>query len=173
MKRHLRKATLNDADSIMTVVNKAYQIERDGGAVSFKNCDRYLSINEVKVAFQKGHYLCCIEGKTKKLIGVVYYQSIDKGLHIGPLAVAPEYQGQRIGTDLLNEMERKCKQLDKKWIKLKVVSARTDLNKFYEKKGYTYESNVEKATDIGLMDSQLTKAVSVLTLKKILSKRSQ
>ena len=165
-----RFATTENAVAIFNCVNLAYTVEKNGGSVSFKCCDRYLSIQDVYDALQTGTYFCCFDSKTNEIIAAVYYTLTPPIGYFGPLAVLPSYQNQSLGKTLIKHVETTCQDHGCTHIDIIVASPRTDLFPFYHKLGYaTIQSNIP-ASNFNLTTSQLTKQLTMKKLRKCLTK---
>jgi hypothetical protein len=66
----------------------------------------------------------------------------------GPFAVLQDRQNMGIGTKLLNEIEKKCSLNGVSEIVIEVVNHRTDLFKFYEKRGYVQSGETRPFEDV-------------------------
>ena len=163
-----RAASLTDKENIFKCINEAYKIERDDPIIGFKKTDRFVDLTEIEAQFRVGHYLCCINLDSKKLVGVIFYKISVKEGYIGPLAVFPDQQKKGIATSLIHSVESKMIQQGVKKITMRVVSTRTDLFPYYEKRGYQITERTIDPKTIGLTKDKLTKKVTVFRLTKLI-----
>ena len=136
----VRRATKNDLVPIMTVVNKAYLVERGDSGVGFKKegQDRFNSIEEVEEILD---HLWVIDIQ-RNLVGVIGIKGDESKVCIGPLAVHPSFQGRGIARILLDHAEEQSEVCT-----AGVISCRTDMIRIYEKRGY----KKKREYDVGLV----------------------
>lgn len=70
------------------------------------------------------------------LLGCVYLEKIKNKIYLGMLTVSPEEQGKGIGKMLLSFAEKYAKEKKCNLVEMTVISVRTELINWYEKKGY-------------------------------------
>lgn len=128
---HIMKADKEDLPKILDLQYLAYQSE----ARLFDNENippLQQTLADVENEYQKGIILKVLD-EGKNIIGSVRAYCDGETVYIGKLMVHPSKQGQRIGTQLLLEME---KQYPKKRYEL-FTSTRSEKNiALYEKLGY-------------------------------------
>lgn len=84
-----------------------------------------------------------------KLLGYVHAQVYEAtyseaGLNILALAVHPNHQGQRLGRQLMAELENQAKQRKLSFIRLNSGSHRIEAHAFYRSIGYTNDKTQER-----------------------------
>ena len=129
-----RKATLDDLEELLEVVNSAYKLELGDSGVAFKTFDRYVDLEHAKEDLEYTHV-----GKEEsgKIVGVICIKLIgDLYADCGPIAVHIDKQGFGFGRRLLNFAKEKHPD---RILQVEVVSTRTDLFPFYEKFGFKEE----------------------------------
>jgi len=77
-----------------------------------------------------------------RIIAVVYTIWFSKTvLHVYRLAVAPEYQGKGVGSDLLTYVEQMAKNKGAVEVGFYVNSSEAELQEFYKKRGFQTSGN--------------------------------
>jgi len=76
-----------------------------------------------------------------KLLGCVHLEKQGDGCYLGMLTVDPTLQGKGIGQQLMDESEAFAQFWDCTRIFMSVISVRTELVKWYEKKGFKNTQN--------------------------------
>jgi ribosomal protein S18 acetylase RimI-like enzyme len=71
-----------------------------------------------------------------RVVGVLILHEKPESLHIGELAVAPEYRRQGIAKEILNFSARIAKKRDKRWLELTVLKKNAPARRLYEKAGF-------------------------------------
>ncbi len=100
----IQKAEYHDLQAILNLQYLAYQSE----AKLLNNPDippLKQTLEEIKKEYEGGFFLKATD-EDGNIIGSVRAYSKDGTLYIGKLIVHPQFQGQGIGTKLLNEIER-------------------------------------------------------------------
>lgn len=166
-----RKAASDDLPEISQVVNAAYAIEIGSEGVSFKSANRYSeyplhSKTDPRDPERDLPFLYILRHEsTPRIVGVVKAKLIEDNrvVEIGPLAVHPDFQvtekrsqkkansfleclvfqGQGHGSRLLRFAESLAKKAQ-----IQVVSCRSDLFGFYDKRGYKETGRVPAETYI-------------------------
>ena len=98
-----------------------------------------------------GNSLILLCMRESVLIGSVHLEKIEGGAYLGLLAICPALQGAGLGTRLMAEAERMVRE---QWgcekISMTVISLRTELIEYYERRGYRGTGKVEPlAVDAG------------------------
>jgi GNAT superfamily N-acetyltransferase len=138
MNVHLRAATDSDAEAIVKLVNRAFEVER-----FFKDRDR-TDLDEISGLLKSGTFLLLIDDT--QLVACVYVQIRGPRGYIGLLSVNPSQQGSGLGTRLMEHAEDHCARAGCQVVDLRIVHLRTELLTFYGKRGY-----VEQGTDSALV----------------------
>ena len=135
----IRKAVCGqDTERLYELVNKAYELQIGTEGVSFTTRYRWcfdvaskLMKDEVKDMY--------VYVKEEEILGCVKLKiNCDSKVHIGPLAVDVNHQGNGIGKFLLEFAERFAPVA-----MIQVVSCRTDILPFYRNNGYVEVSRCE------------------------------
>jgi N-acetylglutamate synthase-like GNAT family acetyltransferase len=124
----VRTATLDDAAVITRLVNRAYRVEE-----FFVDGDRTDEAG-VRVLLAEGGFLLLEEDGV--LTGCVYYTRTPPRGYFGMLAVDPDRQGGGRGGTLIDAAEAACRAAGCASMDIKVLSLRTELPAFYERRGY-------------------------------------
>jgi GNAT superfamily N-acetyltransferase len=136
MNLHLRAATDSDAEAIVKLVNRAFEVER-----FFKERDR-TDPEEVRGLLRSGTFFLLAE--ETQLVACVYVQIRGQRGYIGLLSVDPGRQGSGLGTQLMEHAEDHCAGAGCQVVDLRIVHLRTELLAFYGKRGYA-ERGTESA----------------------------
>jgi len=155
----MEPATSTDVEEIFQLIKEAYKIEIGDSGLAFKCADRYTTRTAVLKDIpdmwvmrssdqnKKGRQIvACAKGSLNDA-----NQIID----IGPLAVRPDYQGQGLGSKVLDFLE----QLAPIQV-VGLVSCRTDIEPMYLKRGYKLERR-DPITD-HVSKEQLTRSEDVV-----------
>ena len=126
----VRVATSADAARITAVINAAFHI-----AESFFIDSNRITEAEVEESLSKGDFLLAENGE--KLLGCVYVEMRGARSYLGLLSVDPECQQVGVGSLLMNEAERYCRDRGSQFMDILIVHLREDLPPYYKKRGYT------------------------------------
>jgi predicted N-acetyltransferase YhbS len=124
----IRPASQADVPAIVTVVNKAFDVER-----FFKDGDR-TNFEDIKSHMMEGTFLVAREGT--ELVACVYVRIREGRGYIGLLSVDPARQGSGLGSVLMQRAEEYCAAAGCKGVDLRLVNLRTELLAYYGKRGY-------------------------------------
>jgi len=125
---NLRFANLADAETLVALINRAFQVER-----FFLDADR-IGLAEVLERLASGIFLVLEElGVT---IACVYLEIRGDRAYLGLLSVDPPVQGQGIGSWIMDGAEEHCRLEGCRRIDLRVVNLREELPRFYHGRGY-------------------------------------
>ncbi len=149
----LRRATDADVDSIVTLVNRAFSVEK-----FFKTGDR-TDHQQIAELMRQGPFLLLTDGDQH--IAAVHVKLNGDRIYIGMLAVDPVQQKSGIGSRMMREAEDFGRRAGCKFADLRVVSVRPELPLIYRKLGYV-ESGVESAAVI----KTATMPVHFITMSK-------
>ena len=125
----IRIATSADAAKIPSVINLAFRIVEE----SFIDHER-ISQTEVEELLAKGTFL--LAEADDKLNGCVYVELRGERSYLGLLSVDPARQQGGVGSLLMNEAERYCRERGSRFMDILIVNLREDLLPFYGKRGY-------------------------------------
>ena len=78
-----------------------------------------------------------------QILGCVYLKQENETLYFGMLTVNPDLQAKGIGKLLLNHLETVARHLKCHTIRMTVISVRTELIAFYERRGYQFTGKTE------------------------------
>lgn len=141
-------AGLKDAEKITALVNSVYRGENSKkGWTTEADFLSGIRITEVKVKE-------IIEGKNDVIIlallegiiiGCVHLENAGSYSYLGMLSVDVYFQDKGIGKILINECERYTKEvLGLSEIRMKVISRRTELIEYYNRRGYSATGELEE-----------------------------
>lgn len=130
----IRIATSDDAPGITAVINAAFRI-----AEEFFIDGNRITQSEVEQLLTKGAFL--LAEADDKLNGCVYVELRGERSYLGLLSVDPTSQQSGLGSQLMIEAERYCREQGSHCMDILIVNLRKELPAFYQKRGY-----VEKGT---------------------------
>ena len=125
----IRTATSADAPRITAVINAAFRI-----AEGFFIDGNRIRQAEVEEMLTKGVFL--LAEADNKLNGCVYVELRGERSYLGLLSVDPACQQTGLGSLLMLEAEKYCRERGSCCMDILIVSLREDLPAFYEKRGY-------------------------------------
>jgi N-acetylglutamate synthase-like GNAT family acetyltransferase len=126
----IRLAGAADAPRITAVINAAFRI-----AEGFFIDGNRITQAEVLESLNKGAFL--LAEADGKLNGCVYVELRGERSYLGLLSVDPTTQQSGLGSQLMIEAERYCRERGSHAMDILIVSLREDLPGFYQKRGYT------------------------------------
>jgi predicted N-acetyltransferase YhbS len=127
----IRLAVPADAARITAVINAAFRIAED----FFIDGNR-ITQAEVEESLVKGGFVLAEDGE--RLNGCVYVELRGERSYLGLLSVDPDCQQSGIGSLLMCEAERYCRDRGSRAMDILIVSLREDLPPFYGRRGYVY-----------------------------------
>jgi predicted N-acetyltransferase YhbS len=125
----IRVAAPSDAARITTVINDAFRI-----AEGFFIDGNRIANAEVEQLLTKGAFLLAEDGN--KLNGCVYVELRGERSYLGLLSVDPGYQQGGLGSLLMFEAEKYCRERGSGHMDILIVNLREELPAFYRKRGY-------------------------------------
>lgn len=125
----IRVATSADAARITEVINAAFRI-----AEGFFIDSKRITETEVEESLAKGAFLVAENGE--KIQGCVYVEMRGTRSYLGLLSVDPECQQGGLGSLLMQEAERYCRERGSQFMDILIVHLREELPPFYKKRGY-------------------------------------
>ena len=137
----IRLAGDADAPRITAVINAAFRI-----AEGFFIDGNRITQAEVEESLNKGAFLLA-EGDGK-LNGCVYVELRGERSYLGLLSVDPTTQQSGLGSQLMIEAERYCRERGSHAMDILIVSLREDLPAFYQKRGYTESGTTPFPEDV-------------------------
>jgi len=129
MIHRIRIATSADAPRITAVINAAFRI-----AEGFFIDGNRIRQAEVEEMLTNGVFL--LAEADNKLNGCVYVELRGERSYLGLLSVDPTCQQTGLGSLLMFEAEKYCRERGSHCMDILIVSLREDLPAFYEKRGY-------------------------------------
>jgi len=137
----IRLAVPADAARITAVINAAFRIAEgffiDGNRITQK---------EVEESLAKGAFLLTENGDV--LNGCVYVELRGERSYLGLLSVDPDCQQSGLGSLLMHEAERYCRERGAGAMDILIVSLREDLPAFYQRRGYAQTGTTPFPADI-------------------------
>jgi GNAT superfamily N-acetyltransferase len=125
----IRTGTLADTESIASLINKAFIVER----VAFDG--NRTSSEKVRALFESGSFL--LAESRSSLVGCVYLETRGPRGYLGLLSVDPLFEGQGLGRRLMDAAERHARSIGLDALDLRIISPRAEaLLPFYRKLGY-------------------------------------
>ncbi len=145
MKWVLETARVEQAESIRELINRAYRGKRGWTKeTSLVGGDRS-NANQVQEVISNPNTHLLVAVVKGEIVACICIERDGESAHIGFFAVAPKLQGSGIGREVLQQAERyaSMKLKAKKYV-MAVVSQRTELIAYYERRGYLRTGRVEK-----------------------------
>jgi ribosomal protein S18 acetylase RimI-like enzyme len=125
----IRSAELADAPQITAVINAAFRI-----AEEFFIDGNRITQAEVEESLAKGAFL--LAEANGNVNGCVYVEPRGERSYLGLLSVDPICQQGGLGSLLMTEAEKYCRERGSHYMDIVIVSLRDELPSFYEKRGY-------------------------------------
>ena len=125
----IRLAVPADAGRITAVINAAFRI-----AEGFFIDGNRITQAEVEESLTKGAFILAENGH--RLSGCVYVELRGDRSYLGLLSVDPSYQQGGLGSLLMSEAEKYCRERGSRAMDILIVSLREELPPYYEKRGY-------------------------------------
>jgi len=125
----IRLAVVADAEKITNIINAAFHIV-EGFFIDGPRIDQ----TEVERLLDKGAFLLAEAGD--KLNGCVYVELRGERSYLGLLSVDPTCQRGGLGSLLMSEAEKYCRERGSQFMDILIVNLRTDLPAFYQRRGY-------------------------------------
>jgi predicted N-acetyltransferase YhbS len=125
---NIRTATEIDFQSILTLINAAFQVER-----FFKNQDR-LTVADLEAHFRSGTFL--VSEDEGKITGCVYVERKGDRGYFGLLSVDPSRQKAGLGRQLIAAAEEFARETGARFMDIRMINLRSELPPLYSKLGY-------------------------------------
>jgi len=125
----IRVAVPADAARITAVINAAFRI-----AEGFFIDGNRITQDEVEESLNKGAFLLSEDSDT--LNGCVYVELRGERSYLGLLSVDPTCQQSGVGSLLMREAEKYCRERGSRAMDILIVHLREDLPAFYQRRGY-------------------------------------
>lgn len=135
----IRKASLSDTEKIVSLVNSAYRgaSSKQGWTTEADLLDgQRVDPEMIQEIISSPKSSIFIYSLSDHFIGCVLLESHPDSFYLGMLTVHPDYQKQKIGDTLLQWAESKAKSESKKFIEISVITERTELIAYYERRHY-------------------------------------
>lgn len=126
---NIRVATVADVGAITIVINTAFHRAES----FFVERDR-IDSGDIRSLMEKGRFL--VADNHDAIAGCVYVEVRGERGYLGLLAVAPQLQGEGLGSKLMNAAEAYCVQSGCRFMDLRIVNLRTENQAFYVRRGY-------------------------------------
>lgn len=137
-KMNFKKASVADATKITNLVNSAYRGDSsrkgwttEADLVGGQRTDP----NSIKEIIERSASVILIS-ETEPLEACVHLEKQGNACYLGMLTVDPKLQNKGIGAKMLDASEAFAKHWGCSQIKMKVISVREELIKWYERRGY-------------------------------------
>lgn len=141
-------AALWDASNITSLVNSVYRGENSKkGWTTEADFLSGIRITEEKVKeiIQSKNDIIILAVIDNNIIGCVHLENAGSYSYLGMLSVDVNFQDKGIGKMLINECERYTREvLGLNEIKMKVISRRTELIEYYNRRGYNATGELEE-----------------------------
>ena len=140
----LIKATIENAEEICNLINTAYRGEKGWTKETNIVSGKRTNIEDVKSLLknENSHLMMAIENT--RIIACICVDRNENQAYIGSLAVEPTFQNSGIGKKVLNLAEEYAiNKLGSKELVMVVISQRSELISFYERRGYKRTGEIE------------------------------
>jgi ribosomal protein S18 acetylase RimI-like enzyme len=139
-------ATLTDVPELVALINSAYRGESSKkGWTTEANLIGGQRIGEEELSEQMSDPHAIILkniNQDGQITGCVYLQKRDEKLYLGMLTVSPTLQANGLGRRLLDAAEDYARSINYQTITMTVITARTELLDWYERRGYAKTGEV-------------------------------
>ena len=137
----IRLAGAADTPRITAVINAAFRI-----AEGFFIDGNRITQGEVEESLTKGAFL--LAEAAGKLNGCVYVELRGERSYLGLLSVDPTNQQGGLGSLLMSEAERYCRERGSHGMDILIVNLREDLPSFYRNRGYVESGTTPFPADV-------------------------
>src|SRR5215213_4846435 len=141
MSGKIRSAARADAPKIVAVINSAFRV-----AEEFFIDGNRITQAEVEQLLTKGIFLLAED--SDKLNGCVYVELRGDRSYLGLLSVDPTCQQSGLGSLLMTEAEKYCRERGSHCMDILIVNLREDLPAFYRKRGYVENGTTPFPADV-------------------------
>ena len=141
MSLRIRTATPADAPPVTALINAAFRIAEE----FFVDGNR-ITQAEVEQLLTKGAFL--LAEADDKLNGCVYVEPRGERSYLGLLSVDPTSQQSGLGSQLMIEAERYCRERGSHCMDILIVNLREELPAFYQKRGYVENGTTPFPADV-------------------------
>jgi N-acetylglutamate synthase-like GNAT family acetyltransferase len=154
-KEVVREATASDIPEIVSLINRAFVVER-----FFKNADR-TNAETVEEHMRDGNFL--LLRKNEELFACAYVKVTGDRAYLGMLSVDPARQKSGLGRHMMLEVEAYARAAGCKVMEIRIVNLRSELPPMYRKFGFA-ETGEESAEGI----ENVTQPIHFITMSKAL-----
>jgi GNAT superfamily N-acetyltransferase len=137
----IRVAAPVDAVKITDVINAAFRI-----AEGFFVDGLRISQAEVEQLLTRGVFL--LVESDERLNGCVYVEPRGERSYLGLLSVDPSYQKGGLGSLLMLEAEKYCRERGSRFMDILIVNLRDELPAFYQRRGYVENGTTPFPDDV-------------------------
>ena len=149
----VREATASDLPEIVSLINRAFEVER-----FFKAGDR-TDAETVLQNMRDGKFLVLHEGEL--MIACVWMKITGDRAYLGTLSVDPSRQKSGIGARMMREAESYARAAGCRVLDIRIVNLRTELPAIYRKFGF-----VETGTEVLQDTEKFTQPVHFVRMSK-------
>jgi N-acetylglutamate synthase-like GNAT family acetyltransferase len=149
----VREATASDLPEIVSLINRAFEVER-----FFKAGDR-TNAETVWQNMRDGKFLVLREGEL--MIACVWMKITGDRAYLGTLSVDPSRQKSGIGARMMREAESYARANGCRVLDIRIVNLRTELPAIYRKFGF-----VETGTEVLQDTEKFTQPVHFVRMSK-------
>lgn len=142
-----RYAIQSDTPALFSLINSAYRgdIARKGWTHEADLVGGLRTTEEElgKIIRNPGEsYLLVLSGE--EIVGCVHLKDENETLYFGMLSILPDWQNRKVGASLMQEIENIGRKTNKRFIRLVVIHARSELISYYERKGFVLTGTSEE-----------------------------
>src|SRR5215470_12729810 len=133
-----RAADIRDIDAIVRLVNRAFVAESPYVEGERVNGDI------VREMWPRGTFVLGEENDI--LLACIFIEPRAQQAHLGLVSVEPARQGEGLGAELMRAAENRCRAAGFREMELRFIDQRTELERFYQRMGFTRSGVTEAAT---------------------------
>ena len=137
----VRIADPADAEEITVLINSAFRPAEgffiEGDRIKLKEVVDFLNTGKFLLAEEEG-----------AIIGCVYVNPRDERAYLGLLSVTPSRQQSGVGSLLMDAAEQYCSSIACRFMDIKMVNLRKELDGFYRRRGYVENGTSPFPVDI-------------------------
>lgn len=140
----LEEATLHQCHAICDLINMTYRGERGWTRETHLLDGNRTDYADIKSAFSQPDGYFLVIQTAQLLVACIYIKKAEGGIYIGFFAVHPDFQGKGLGKEILRRAEISALiKFGAHKFTMYVVSQRTELIAFYERRGYRRIGQIE------------------------------
>jgi ribosomal protein S18 acetylase RimI-like enzyme len=143
----ITKATLADVPELNVLINNAYRGEesKKGWTTEADLIDGTRIDEAALIEYFNNEAITILKyvDDDGRITGSVYLEVKEPKLYLGMFSVSPVLQGKGVGRTLLEEAEIIARQLNCHTITMTVISSRTELISWYERRGYAFTGEIQ------------------------------